>query len=185
MNNSNNINFTGIKNIGYIRFTRPTLRGNTKSQSLSMVLSDDFNGKDLKEFYAALDKIPKTQYGYGHPFAKDILNIECTSLDNFNVLLINGRPIKVDDDHLSIFSYIARLTRKIAGMDDKNMVVNKTYKEFAADELLIFGEQISKMKESGHSAKSLDYFLNRSIVRDGAKKVNSFIQKMMNQYFGI
>ncbi len=185
MDKINNISFTGIRNIGFINFKRPSLLANAKSKSLSMVLSDDYNGKDLTEFFDVLNKIPRTQYGYLHPESKNILNIECTTFKDYNTLLINGRPVKVDDKHLPMFSYIAKLTRKIAGLTDKQMAVNESYKEFAADELLVFGEKVSKMPESGYSEKSIDYYLNRNVARMGAGRVNAFIQNIMNQYFCI
>ena len=181
MDKINNISFTGIRNIGYIKYKRLSPVVAMKSRSLSMVLSDDYNGKDLTEFLDVLKKIPRTQYGYQHPESKDILNIECATFNDYDTLLINGKPIKVDDEHLPMFSYIAKLTRKIAGLTDEQMVVNETYKECAADELLVFGKKVSEMQESQNSEQSLDYFLNRNVARMGAKRVNSFIQNIMKK----
>ena len=185
MDKINNVSFTGIKNIGYIKFTRPIPVGNLKEKSLSMVLTDDYRGQDLTAFLDVLKKIPGTQYGYKHPISKNILNIECSNLNGFNTLLINGRPIKVDDEHLSIFSYIAKLTKKIAGMKDNEMIVNRTYKEYEADDVLMFGSKVSHSVVSGYSLASLDYFFNKDVVRKGAQRVNEFVQGLMNDYFGI
>ena len=185
MNGTNNINFTGIRNIGYVGFERPVLLNTIKSNSLSMVLSDDLKGKDLLEFWEVIAKIPKNKYGYKHPFSKELLNIECSSLNGFDVLLINGRPIKVDDEHLPMFSYIARLTRRIAGMKDSEMLVNNDYKEFAAKDTLIYQSKAAPVFVKNGNLTSVDKFFERDFVRRGAKNVNEFVQKLMNKYFCI
>lgn len=187
MDKINNVSFTGITNIGYIKFKRPTELPNVKinSKSISMILLDDYKGNDLTEYLNVIKRMPKTQYGYLHPAGHNALNIECASLEDCNLLLVNGRPIKVDDEHLPMFSYIAKLTRTITNMKDTDMVVNKTYKDYAADSLLVFGDKVSKLPESTYSKDAIDYFLLGNVVRNGAKKVNSFIQNLMNDYFGV
>lgn len=47
MDKINNISFTGIENIATIRFKRSK---NIISKSLSMVLKDDYKGKDLTAY---------------------------------------------------------------------------------------------------------------------------------------
>ena len=51
MDKINNVSFTGIRNIGAVQFKR---KPNTISMSLSAILKDDFNGKDLTEFNSVL-----------------------------------------------------------------------------------------------------------------------------------
>ena len=182
MDKINNISFTGIRNIGFIEFSKNFTIGLSKHKSLSMVLSDDFNGKDLTEFLDVIKKIPRTQTGYLHQSSKNMLNIECATLNGEKLLSVNGRAIEVNDEHLPMFSYIARLTKKIAAMKDKDIVVNKTYKEYEAENALVYGENIIA-PESNPSF--FDNFFEHSAIKDGAKRVNEFIQSVMNKYFGI
>lgn len=54
MDKINNVSFTGIRNIAGMEFSR---KAPTVSKSLSMVLRDDFDGKDLTEFRNVIKKL--------------------------------------------------------------------------------------------------------------------------------
>lgn len=61
MDKINNISFTGIENIATIRFKRSK---NIISKSLSMVLKDDYKGKDLTAYNEMLNKIEFVKNDY-------------------------------------------------------------------------------------------------------------------------
>ncbi|MFQ8626748.1 MAG: hypothetical protein ACLSA2_10005 [Candidatus Gastranaerophilaceae bacterium] len=42
---------------------------------------------------------------------------------------MNGKQVDVNDKNLPIFTYLAKVSKRIAGMPDKNFVVNEDYKD--------------------------------------------------------
>lgn len=183
MDKINNISFTGIRNIGNVKFARKSPYGKAISNNLSMVLSNDYNGKDLDEFLNILKKMPKTEFSLINSQGKDVLNLESTQVAGSKWIFVNGYPLKMDDAHLPMYTYLAKLSKKIAGMTDKEMVVNQTYKDYAADEILIYKSKVSEKIGEDNFRKSLDSYFDRGRVRAAAKEFNDFIQKMMKDYF--
>lgn len=189
MNNISNISFTGIKNIADIGFVRPK---NTMSSALSMVLTDDLRGKDLTEFKSVIDKVAKKSKNFRHKDGVEFLNFE--KRENMDVLdvagstrfYLNGKEVEVKDENLPIFSYLAKLTKKIANMDKKDMIINEDYKQFEASSKLVYGEDIDSFHHQG-----LDYpeyynrFFDRNVVRDSAEEMNDLIQIKMEKYLDI
>lgn len=182
----NNISFTGIKNIADIGYQKS---GNKVASALSMVLTDDFRGKDLSEFKSVIDRVAKKSKNFRHKDGVEFLNIEkCDCLDGTDItnsmkFYLNGKEVKLKDENLPIFSYLAKLTKKIANMDKKDMIVNEDYKQFEASSKLIYGVEVDK----GVLGKPDDYdrFFSKSIVKSCAKSVNSVIQAVMESYFGV
>ena len=187
MDKINNINFTGISNIGFINFKRePGARGSL-SKSISMVLRDDLKGKDLSEYKMALHKVTDSPSDfYFHPESPHVLNVECYSDRNGDVLMLNGNVIEPENKTMPVFSYIAKLTRKIANMPEKDMSVNKDYVAYEAPTNLIYGSEIN-VRQSSPEQKSvfLNGFFNKDGVKYGAEQVNEFIQRIMNKYFDV
>lgn len=180
MDKVNNINFTGIRNIGSMQFQR---EGRKVAKNISMTLHDDIYGKDLQEFTEILKKINGGRYKNGE--YPHLLNVECQStMDGHRFLSVNNVILEEKDKNLPMFSYIAKLTRKISEMPKENMIVNNDYKEIAGRETLISGniiENYDKLVEDG----TIEKIFNEDWVKDAAKKVNNFISKMMNAYFDI
>lgn len=182
MDKINSINFTGIKNIARAEF----IRNDSTAKSISMVLSDDFRGNDLSDFYSAIEKITSNKSHYQNPIGSDLLNIECQEEKTAKRIYINGKYIEPNDKNLPLFSYIGKLTKKIASMADKEMIVNQDYIYNEADEALIFGTKISEnLPDFLTPDKYMPNFFDRSGVKTMAKKVNNFVQKIMNNYFNV
>jgi len=173
MNKVNNINFTGISNIGVINFQRHPY---SVSKSLSMTLCNNYNGKDFSDFNNAVKKAGKSP-----AYFKDnsnILNIECYKNLKTNNIYINGRYISVCDQNLPIFSYLARLTKKITQMTE--MVSSNDYKKYEAGKNLIYGAKITT-----NYPEIFNVFFEKQRVKDGAGIINDFIQNMMEKYLDI
>ena len=97
---------------------------------------------------------------------------------------VNGELLEVNDKNLPVFSYISKLTRKISSMSDKNMVVDNDYKDYVADEALIYGAKISGNLPSNVSRLNvISQFFEKDKVKASAQHVNDFIQNIMNRYF--
>lgn len=187
MDKISNINFTGISNIGFTNFKRQPGAKGSVSKSISMVLRDDAKGNDFSEFKAALSKVTKSpQEYYFDKKEPNILNVECYSDRSENLLMLNGNVLDVDNKTMPLFTYIAKLTRRIANMPERDMVVNKDYVTYEAPGNLIYGGQI---KLDGASYKQQLEFFSRFFEKDsakyGAEQVNDFIQKIMNKFFEV
>lgn len=91
---------------------------------MNLQLTDDFNGKDLAEFSNVLAKsgIPISKY-MCNEVNKDFLNIAITADDNYDDLTnsistdyevyLNDVELKLKDKNLSVFDYLAKLTKRI------------------------------------------------------------------------
>lgn len=186
MDKINNISFTGIRNIGAAQFKRSE---NTVSLSLSTILRDDFNGKDLTEFNSVLkrtfgDKASK----FKNPDYKDLLNIEFISKLKANEgrVLVNGAVVSVNDNNLPMFTYLAKMTRKIAALSDNQMPVDASYKSFYANETLVNGKTIFPKELSCKEMQdNMAPFFKPDAVRSAANVGNKFIQKMMEIFLDI
>lgn len=180
MDKINNISFTGIRNIASIQFQRG---GCKAAKNLSMTLCDDVHGKDLQEFQDVLKKITGGSFKVENH--NQLLNLECLPTeDGRRFFSVNGVVLEEKDENLPMFSYIAKLTRRISAMPEKDMVVNNDYKNIAGRETLISGieiENYDELLENGF----VEQIFNSDWVKDSAVKVNEFIHKMMCAYLGI
>ncbi len=170
----NKINFTGIRNIAAANFTRNKL----PSESLSMTLKNDLNDNTLDEFKSAVRKSGNSDFiDWEYP---DVLNIENAYDDiaKTNKLYINGIFLKSTDKNLPLFSFIAKITGRIADMKDKDFIVNETYKEYCVKDTLIYGKKFPKdtdMKE----------FFDSDGAKFCAENINARIDDVMREYFEI
>lgn len=180
MDKINNINFTGIRNIGSMQFQR---EGCNMAKNLSMTLCDDVHGKDLQEFKDVLQKI--TGGCFKNEDHSQLLNLECLpTTDGRRFLSVNGVVLEEKDENLPMFSYIAKLTRRISEMPKKDMVVNNDYKNIAGRETLIAGIEIENYDELVENG-TVEQIFDKDWVKDAASKINKFIEKMMYSYLGI
>lgn len=183
MDKINNISFTGIENIATIRFKRSK---NIISKSLSMVLKDDYNGKDLTAYNEMLNKIEFVKNDYKNINGHNILNIECVKSNYDKAILLNGKLVPANDKNLPFFSYFAKLTKKIAAMNNNNMIVDKDYVSKKADNVLIYGENLSKLIPNSEGIEKRNQsFFEKELVKETANEFNNFLQAIMNNYFGV
>lgn len=175
----NQISFTGIYNIASVEFLKKY-----PSESLSMTLKNDFNGKTLDEFKKLVKKSEISDFI--NPKYKDLLNIEKVSneMSGKDEFFINGSSLECNDKNLPIFTFIAKLTRKIVNMADKDFVVNQDYKNYCADETLIAGSKISSFCDTS-AANFFDQFFDKTNIKNTARNINSGIDKIMKNYFDI
>lgn len=184
MDKINNINFTGIKNIGSIQFRREP---EALSTAISMCLTDDFNGKDLTEFHSLIKKVAKKPFEYKHENGNNIVNVEHCGYRGNSALFLNGYEVDVNDNNLPIFSYITKLTRQIVNMSKKDMIVNEDYKTLneAGKNLVCFGEIEVHDAQNPNCTDLYDEFFDKDVAQKTAKSINDCIQKTMNNYFDI
>lgn len=186
MDKINNISFTGIRNIGAAQFQR---NSNSVSLSLSAILKDDFNGKDLTEFNSVLKKTFEDQAAkFKNPDYNDLLNVEFLSkLDaDEGKVFVNGSALDVNNHNLPMFTYLAKMTRKIAGLSDPQMPVDTAYKSFYANETLVHGARLYPEETSFREMeKRMTPFFRPDLVRRVAKSGNEFIQLLMNRFLDI
>lgn len=178
---NNNVNFTGIKNIATV--IPPQREGFKRLNNLSMVLTDNFNGKDMTEFKTAINKISDQSFSYRFNGFPEVVNIECIEHESGGkVLSLNNVALGDVEGSLSMFSYLAKLTKKISAMKDKDFIVNNDYKYDAAKETLMSGYVIEGYDKI--SRHIIDGLFEPENVKDAAKQINAFIQSIMETYFG-
>ena len=187
MNKVNNINFTGISNIGFAQFQREPGAIGAWSKSISMVLKDDLKGNDFSEFKTVLKKITNSPSDYYFDKSSpNVLNIECYSDRSTALMMLNGNVLEVETKTMPLFSYIAKLTRKISNMPENEMIVNRDYVTYEAQKNLTYGGELKLDNIS--IVNKHDYFnkfFEKNLIKDGAKQVNDFVQNIMNKYFGL
>ena len=71
-------------------------------------------------------------------------------------------------------------------MNNNNMIVDKDYVSKKADNILIYGENLSKLiPNSVGIEKRNQSFFDKELVKETANEVNNFLQAIMNNYFGV
>jgi len=179
-NMDNKINFTGITNIGSMQLQR---EGCKMAKNLSMVLSDDINGKDAQEFCDVLTKCSNIEVK--KDYNNILLNLETLhTSDGKRFLSVNGTILEEKDENLSMFSYLAKLTRRITKMPEKDMVVNRDYKNIAGHETLVQGIDIENYDELVENGL-VEQIFDKSWVKDASEKINKFIDDIMFSYLNI
>ncbi len=181
-NKINNISFTGIRNISFFPFVARNSDGPSLNKSLTMVLSDDLKGNDLTEFREAVKKINKKRINFNNSVSGDILNVTGYEDRRGKMLFVNNCYIHENDSYLPMFSYIAKLTKKICAMNHKDMIVDNDYIDNIAGDVII---RDMKIPEDIKERCPLYACFNRDLVKLGAEDINNFIQSIMNNYFGI
>lgn len=114
------INFTGIRNASYI--IEKTSKGSfpIKDRILNVQLTNDANGYELSDF---INLTKPTGKLFINPFHKDFINIDHFSINQNDMptLYLNGEPLVTSDEHLPLFSFIAKLTKKLRKCLKKNL----------------------------------------------------------------
>ena len=193
----NNINFTGLKNIGSCIFTtnHPTGLFGIKNDFLIANLTDDYNGKDLSEFYEVLKKCQnssgisknKDDPRFIQIITRTVVNAINPCENNIIQVLVNGKEIEVKDENLPLFTYLAKLTRKIGNMKNSEFIYDNDFKYGdAGKKYLIPNYDLDILSNSiGMKSRDLaDKIYSSDISRKGAKTINKIIHKQMINYLG-
>lgn len=204
------VNFTGIKNIGFIQsccIYKPAEHSNGTNTVITqeeyplqrdgylmnIQLTDDYNGKHLTNFKKALEKSGLSFYEYKHPVNKNFLNILATEdtydegefEESYSDFTLNGKPLEVTDKTLPLFSYLAKLVREISLKPKKEFVVNSDY--LASDDLnegLIIGQDMQKICGKDFEKVILDAH-DPKFVKNGAAAIDNIIMDTMENYFTV
>ena len=123
----NPVSFKGITNVGACAMTRQTNEKNVRvNNCLIAQLTDDFNGKDLTEFESVVkDCNPDNwyrsfpeDYRLIHIMTEYTADISKEIDDPIPKLYVNYHEVPVKNETLPMFSFIAKLTRKIFNMEN-------------------------------------------------------------------
>ncbi len=205
------INFTGIKNIGYeTRQTRSIYYDDGTCEFLcpdddmskedydediydhyiTVQLTDDYNGKDLTEFR---NKIKNTKFAeYLHPENPDLLSFSISKTDFTDEFVTKPEvefyindcadELEVKDENLALFSYFGKLLKRISQMKDSEFIVNKNYIETDASTSIIIGDDLRE-DYGEHYEQIMKQVHSPEVVRNGAKEMDKILVDRMLDYF--
>ena len=113
---------------------------------------------------------------YTNPVRDNFININTYSIPNEDAIAINNNLLEVNDDTLPMFTELARITRKI---------FNKKNSKFVCDEKYLDSDCFNK---AIFIDKEIDDLTSTQLhmpenAKDGAKKINNVIQRVMERYF--
>lgn len=167
------ISFTGIKNVSH--FAESFLNYNdipTEERWLSVELT----GRDLHKFKRAMKRSNLPKNCYTNPVRDNFLNINTYSIPDEDAIAINNNLLEVNDDTLPMFTELARITRKIFNKKDSKFVCDEKYLESDCFNKALF------MDKTIDDLTSTELHMPNN-VKDGARNINNFIQRVMERYF--
>ena len=183
-----NINFTGLRNIGAYMKPLPYAMPNTTKTYMIVNLTDDFNGKDLTEFKKAAKKcepiIGKCIFPYNSKFIHIMTNVINNGKD-LPDLAVNHIIIPAQRETLSMFSYIAKLTKRIAQMTNESFDIHKDFKYGPDGDNFIFpAGRVSNFNPDNpeKTHEFLDEIYSPETDRKVAIVINRHIQARMEDY---
>lgn len=199
------INFTGIRNIGYERryyeqssandpneeFDDEYFEEKEQEHFINIELTDDVFGNDLTEY----KNIIKTTdlKNYTNPINPNFLNIMMskdevkTNLEKITdyQFWINDseNEFVVNDQNLKMLSFIAKILRRISNTPDEKFVVNQDYlNNDDAKDSVILGEDLKETYGEYYDDAKLQIH-DPEHIKNGAKKMNNILQEVMMDYF--
>lgn len=187
-----NVSFTGFRNVGVLDKYIGGYAVNSKNNKIvyspernvevdviNVNLTDDYKGKDLTEFYKSAKA--SSIENYINPVNKEFLNIlfiKNSDEDSVGAFFVNGSRLELKDENLPLFSYIARLLRKITTTPKESFVVNKDYLENEdAQNALLPSIDIKKFFVGAYSSFLDKTFLSQDAESIGEKSYDSFIKE--------
>lgn len=185
----NKINFTGLQNMGGAFLTLDRGKGRPiRTNMLLANLTDNFDDKDLTEY---TDVLNKCGLGQNYEFKPDRTFIHLltqTGDSEFSVpkLYLNQLEVVPQKKTMPLFTYLAKLTKKIINMEDKDFFVTDEFKFGSeGDSYVIPGKSI--MAISAFNGIDNELMLNQTYSpltsRIAAQKINNDIQSQMVDYF--
>ncbi len=168
------VNFTGFKNVGSMSVninnaliaaknelklvSSPGNSINTKI--LNVHLTDDYNGKDLTEFYNTAKK--SALGSYLNFVNKDFMHILFLKNKNENTLkgiFVNNSMLDLKDENLSFLSFLAKLLKRIGETPSDQLVVNKNY---------LGSDDVSKVLVPGYDLRNV---ITQTFTQESANDV--------------
>lgn len=167
------ISFTGIKNVSF--FTE-RFRNYNDVFTEERWLSAELTGRDLHKFQRAMKRSNMDKSNYTNPVRDNFININTYSIPNEDAIAINNNLLEVNDETLPMFTELARITRKIFNKKDSKFVCDEKYLDSDCFNKVLF---IDKKIDDLTSTQ----FHMPENAKNGAKKINNVIQKIMERYF--
>ncbi len=199
------INFTGIKNIGYERryyeqssvndqneeFDDEDFEEKEQEHFINLELTDDIYGKDLTE-YKNIIKTTNLR-NYTNPINPNFLNLMISKAEVTDhlgkakdyQLWINksDNEFIVNDQNLKMISFIAKILRKISNTPEEKFIVNKDYiNSDDAKNGVALGENLEETYEQYYD-EAIKQIHDPKNVKKGALEMNNILQEIMIDYF--
>lgn len=182
------INFTGLKNIGSYSKNLPYYPKNQLRTHMIINLTDDYQGNDLTEFKEIAKKCRPLLGNMNFAKNSNFIHImtSTTNLkDDVPGMAVNHIVIPARKETLPLFSYIAKLTRRIANMTDKEFIINNDFKYNNDGESFIF--PLIKVSDlTKHNKQKTNQLLDEIYSPENNRKVsqiiNNHIQQQMEDY---
>lgn len=186
----NNVSFTGLRNIGACSFAYNYEKGKRIGTALLVNLIDDNKGKDFSEYKDVMRKCSDS-FGHYFPHDKNFLHIQTQKFifndEDFETvpqLIVNGFPVEPETKTMPLFSYIAKLTKRIIGSTEGDIKISNDFKYGPDADIYISDIKISELEASQERQKLiLDNIYSLPSAKAGAKNINNDIQAQMMDYF--
>lgn len=174
-----NISFNGIRNTSYVVDKNDTT-GRTEVRYLNTQLTNDKYGNDLTEYKNLINN----NKAFQNPYYSNFINIAAINKHGYNVIQLNGKNIPETDEYLPLFSFIARLTKKISEIPENDYINDIRYlKSDYADKALLLDKKLSDELDM-----PLDDFFDKmhepEKIKKCAKNITKNVVNCMLSYFG-
>lgn len=185
-----NINFTGLKNIGFLNIyeKQPQIPFPLRRSNMIIQLTDDYNGKDLSEFKEILKKCATKEESYIFPHDSNFLHLFTAQYENsidIPELFVNWIKVPTENKTMPLFTYIAKVTKRIASMKSKDFIVDNDFKYGPDGNEYIFPmKKLTDFIYPENIPRTLDMIYSQHSCKYGADKINNDIQTQMLDYLG-
>lgn len=186
----NNVSFTGLRNIGACSFAYNYEKGKRIGTALLVNLIDDNKGKDFSEYKDVMRKCSESFEHY-FPEDKNFLHVQTIKYfpddEDFETvpqLIVNGFPVEPETKTMPLFSYIAKLTKRIIGSTEGDIKISNDFKYGPDADIYLSDIKISELEASQERRKLiLDNIYSIPSAKAGANNINNDIQAQMMDYF--
>lgn len=188
---NNQINFTGIQNIGSL--AQVAIDFNTlqplRRKYLVAQLTNDCFGKDFDKYIDAFKSCNQSAGLQKFPYDDHFVHIMTETplkKDVPSKVFLNFKELPVNDKTLKLYSFIAKLTRTLGKLKPKQYEIAKDFKFGPDGDRYIMGDcflsDFAKNEEDYKRIVNVIY--NPDSVSLISKSMNDDIQKKMVEYFG-
>lgn len=172
------VSFTGIRNTSYV-IEKIDGKPDIKIRYINTQLKDDEDGNDLSEY----KKLINTHQSFQNPYYSNFVNIACINNHGTNVFKLNGVIIPETDEFLPFFSYIGKLTRKIANTPEEKFVNDRKYLISPyVDRALLMNRSLS-VELNTYPENYINEIHNPKHIKTCAKNINKSLEHAMMEYF--
>ncbi|MBD5402175.1 hypothetical protein HDR58_05180 [bacterium] len=205
-----NVNFTGIKNVGYefrkyreavyddgsFEFLDPDedmdkdeYDEDIQDHYLTVQLTDDFQGKDLTEFHNCAKRSGLKDYL--HPENPDLLSFSITKTDFTDdyskpeiLFYLNDylEELEVKDENMPMFTFLAKVLQKVVNKKNSEFIVDKSYIDNKAATSIILGDDLREGYGDQYN-KIMKQVHSPETVKSGANEMLDVLTDRMIDYF--